>query len=183
MRSPVVYNCGGYETPAAIDALARFVDIWLPDLKYLSPVLSKRYSQAEDYFEVASRAVGRMIRLAGPPVFEEFREPDTGRACRLMKKGVIIRHMVLPGHKEDSINLMHWIRTNLPEGQFLISLMSQYTPFYRSSEYPEINRRITTYEYQKVLDTAIELGLTNGFMQEKSSAKEEYTPPFELEGI
>lgn len=183
LQIPVVYNCGGYETPETIDALARFVDIWLPDLKYLSPCLSKKYSQAEDYFEVASRAVGRMIRLAGPPVFEEYQNPDTGRTGRLMIKGVIIRHMVLPGHKDDSINLMHWIHKNLPKGQFLISLMSQYTPFYRSSEYPEINRRITTYEYEKVLDTAIGLGLTDGFMQEKSSAKEEYTPPFELEGI
>ena len=101
----------------------------------------------------------------------------------ILQKGVIIRHMVLPGGKEDSIQLLHWIKENLPKGKYLLSLLSQYTPFYKSRDYPEINRRITTYEYTKVLDTAISLGLTQGFMQEKSSAKEEYTPPFDLEGI
>ena len=101
----------------------------------------------------------------------------------LLKKGVVIRHMVLPGAKDDSIRLLHWIKEELPPGQFLLSILSQYTPFYKSSQYPEIRRRITTYEYQKVVDTAIELGLTDGYMQEKSSAKEEYTPPFDLSGI
>lgn len=101
----------------------------------------------------------------------------------MLDRGVIIRHMVLPGAKEDSIRLLHWIRENLPDHQYLISIMSQYTPFYRSTEYPEINRRITSYEYNKVVDTAIDLGLTEGFMQERSSAKEEYTPPFDCEGL
>ena len=91
--------------------------------------------------------------------------------------------MVLPGAKEDSIRLLHWIRDSLPKHSYLLSLMSQYTPFYRSAEFPEINRRITTYEYEKVLDAAIELGLTEGYMQKKSSAKEEYTPPFDLSGV
>lgn len=178
---PVVYNCGGYERLEVIDALSRHVDIWLPDLKYCDSKLSQRYSRASDYFEKASAAIRRMIELAGEPDFETFQED--GRSCRLIKKGVIIRHMVLPGQKQDSIRLMRWISETLPKGRYLISLMSQYTPFYQSSQYPEINRRITTYEYEKVLDAAIELGLTDGFMQEKSSAKEEYTPPFELEGI
>lgn len=101
----------------------------------------------------------------------------------MLDRGVIIRHMVLPGAKEDSIRLLHWIRENLPDHQYLISIMSQYTPFYRSTEYPEINRRITSYEYNKVVDTAIDLGLTEGFMQERSSAKEEYTPSFDCEGL
>jgi len=100
-----------------------------------------------------------------------------------MKKGVIIRHMVLPGAKEDSIRLLHWMKDELPEGMYYISLLSQYTPFYRSESFPEINRRITSYEYGKVVDEAIRLGLDQGFMQEKSSAKEEYTPPFDLEGV
>ena len=101
----------------------------------------------------------------------------------LLQKGVIIRHMVLPGAKDDSIRLLHWMKDNLPEGQYMVSLMSQYTPFYKSHLHPEINRRITSYEYNKVLDTAIELGLVHGYMQEKSSAKEEYTPPFDLSGV
>ena len=178
---PIVYNCGGYETLEAVDALTPYIDIWLPDLKYYSSELSARYSAAPDYFPVASAAVKRMIEHTGPLVLEDFSE--NGQACQLMKRGVILRHMVLPKHKDDSIRLLHWIHDNLPEGHFLVSLMSQYTPFYQSSKYPEINRRITSYEYQKVVDAAIELGLTQGFMQEKSSAKEEYTPPFDCEGI
>ena len=103
-----------------------------------------------------------------------------------MKSGVIIRHMVLPGAREDSIHLLHWMKEHLPQGQYYLSLLSQYTPFYRAAkggDFPEISRRITTFEYEKVLNTAIELGLEQGFMQEKSSAKEEYTPPFDLEGV
>ncbi|MDO5416106.1 MAG: radical SAM protein [Lachnospiraceae bacterium] len=172
---PVLLNSGGYERTETIDALDGYVDIYLPDLKYYSPELSLRYSRAADYFEYASRAILRMIEQVGPPVLDE----QTG----LMKKGVIIRHMVLPGAKEDSIRLLNWMKEALPENHFQVSLMSQYTPFYRSSEYPEINRRITSYEYYKVVDEAIRLGLTSGFMQEKSSAKEEYTPPFHFEGL
>lgn len=178
---PVVYNCGGYETEETIEALAEYVDIWLPDLKYYSSELSARYSGAADYFKVASAAVKKMVELTGEPVFEET--AINGQTCRLMKKGVILRHLVLPGQKEDSIRLLRWIRDTLPKGQFLISLMSQYTPYHKNSQYPELNRRITTYEYQKVVDAAWELELTDGYIQEKSSAKEEYTPPFELEGI
>lgn len=172
---PVVYNCGGYESEEIVKELASYVDIWLPDLKYFSSELSSRYSKAPDYFAAASKAVKQMIRQTGAPRF------DTNGI--IMKKGVIIRHMVLPGAKEDSIRLLQWMKERLPEGMYHISLMSQYTPFYQSGSFPEINRRITSYEYGKVVDEAIRLGLDQGFMQEKSSAKEEYTPPFDLEGI
>ncbi|MEG2452186.1 MAG: radical SAM protein [Clostridium sp.] len=178
---PFVYNCGGYETTETIQALAPYVDIWLPDLKYFDSRISDTYSGAPDYFEFAQKALQQMIRQTGSLIFEDFHEGT--QRCSLMKKGVIIRHMVLPGQKEDSIRLMHRIHDELPEGGYMLSLLSQYTPFYKSKNYPEINRRITTYEYEKVLDTAISLGLTTGFMQEKSSAREEYTPPFELEGV
>lgn len=213
---PIVYNCGGYERVETVKALADYVDIWLPDLKYCDPGLSARYSGAPDYFKVASAAVAQMIKQTGDLTFQTvYEEADlstpaaqsggsaggirpasgsagsagsagsthSGRSLALMTKGVIIRHMVLPGAKDDSIRLLHWIRENLPEDQFYVSLLSQYTPFYKSCDHPEINRRITSYEYYQVVDTAIELGLTRGFMQEKSSAKEEYTPPFNLEGI
>lgn len=171
---PVVYNCGGYESEETVKALKDYVDIWLPDLKYFSPRLSARYSQAPDYFDRASAAVKQMIAQTGPPYLDSE---------GIMTKGVIIRHMVLPGAKEDSIRLLHWMKDELPEGMYYISLLSQYTPFYRSREFPEINRRITTYEYSRVVEAAVSLGLEQGFMQEKSSAKEEYTPPFDLEGI
>ncbi len=101
----------------------------------------------------------------------------------MLKRGVLIRHLVLPGQKHDSIRLMRWIHDELPKDSFLISLMSQYTPYNKNPLYPELNRRITSYEYNTVLNTAIDLGLTQGYMQKKSSAKEEYTPPFGLEGI
>lgn len=175
LKIPVVYNCGGYERIQTIKELNGYIDIWLPDLKYFSRELSARYSKAADYFDVASEAVKQMIRQTGAPQFDSD--------GLLMKKGVIIRHMVLPGAKEDSLHLLDWIKENLPEGQYYISLLSQYTPFYHSKDYPEINRRITSYEYNKVVDKAIRLSLLQGFMQEKSSAKEEYTPPFNLEGL
>ncbi len=174
---PVVYNCGGYERIEVIYFLKDYIDIWLPDLKYQASHISSRYSQASDYFQYASKAILQMIRQTGAPVLD-----DQG----IMKSGVIIRHMVLPGHKEDSIRLLQWIKEALPPEEYYISLLSQYTPFYQAKkggDFPEISRRVTTYEYEKVLNTAIQLGLTNGFMQEKSSAKEEYTPPFDLEGV
>ena len=174
LHIPVVYNCGGYEKKETLALLKDYIDIYLPDLKYYSSVLSKRYSKAENYFEIASSAILSMIEQTGGLEYNQH---------GILQKGVIIRHMVLPGCKDDSIQLLHWMKDTLPEGNYLLSLLSQYTPFYKSCEYPEINRRITTYEYNKVLDTAIALGLTDGFMQEKSSAKEEYTPPFDLEGI
>lgn len=174
LKIPVVFNCGGYERVETVKALDGYADIFLPDLKYYSSELSARYSQAPDYFAAASQAIRQMIRQTGAPVISEK---------GIMEKGVIIRHMVMPGQRADSIRILHWIKDSLPENQYQISLLSQYTPFFQSHAYPELDRRITAYEYNKVLDAAIELGLTNGYMQKKSSAKEEYTPPFDLEGL
>lgn len=176
LHIPVVFNSGGYERVETIRELEGYIDIYLPDFKYYDNGLAKKYSGAGDYFQKASEAIKEMVRQTGGI---SWNPEDPG----LLAKGVVIRHMVLPGAREDSIHLLGWLRENLPENGFLISLLSQYTPFYHSRQYPEINRRITTYEYEKVLETAIKLGLTNGFMQKKSSAKEEYTPPFDLTGI
>ena len=176
LHIPVVYNCGGYERLETLRTYADYIDIYLPDLKYYDSRISETYSAAKDYFSVASKAIEEMILLTGGLTWDP-EQPS------LLKKGVIIRHMVLPGAKDDSIRLLHWMKDSLPEGKYMLSLMSQYTPFYKSHLYPEINRRITSYEYNKVLDTAIELGLVHGYMQEKSSAKEEYTPPFDLSGV
>lgn len=174
---PVVYNCGGYERPQVVQALKPYVDIWLPDLKYWSPELSSHYSGAGDYFSWASRAVAQMVLQTGPPVFDED---------GIMKSGVIIRHMILPGARRDSLKLLLWMHDSLPQGGYLVSLLSQYTPFHLArdtEDYPELNRRITSYEYEKIVDAAVELGLSEGYMQKRSSAREEYTPPFNLEGI
>lgn len=174
LHIPVVYNCGGYERLETIQALRSYVDIWLPDLKYFSSDLSRRYSQAPDYFARASAAIRQMILQTGTPVFN-----DQG----IMQKGVIIRHLVLPGQKEDSLQLIKWMAEELPKKQFYISLLSQYTPYEKNPDFPELNRRITSYEYQKVVDTALEFGLEQGFMQKRTSAEEEYTPSFAYQGL
>lgn len=174
LHIPVVYNCGGYERLETIQALSSYVDIWLPDLKYFSSDLSRRYSQAPDYFARASAAVRQMILQTGTPFFD-----DRG----IMQKGVIIRHLVLPGQKEDSLQLIKWMAEELPEKQFYISLLSQYTPYEKNPDFPELNRRITSYEYQKVVEAALEAGLEQGFMQKRTSAKEEYTPSFAYQGL
>jgi putative pyruvate formate lyase activating enzyme len=174
LHIPVVYNCGGYEKVEAIKLLKGYVDIFLPDLKYFDSELSHRYSGAADYFSVASAAIIEMIAQTGEPVFDKD---------GILQKGVIIRHMVLPGGRNDSIKILNWMKANLPEGKYLLSLMSQYTPAFESFRHKEINRRVTSFEYDCVTQKAEKLGLTTGFMQERSSAKEEYTPPFDLEGV
>ena len=171
---PVAYNTGGYETVETVKALAGYVDIWLADVKYRSPELSAEYSNAPDYFEAARTAVKAMIAQAGPPVLD-------GQG--LMRSGVILRHLALPGAAADTRAVLRFMAKELPPGSFLTSLMSQYTPFYKAKEHKALGRRISTYEYRKAVDYAVELGLTEGFMQEKSSAKEEYTPAFNLEGV
>lgn len=183
LHIPIVYNCGGYERRETVRSLKDYVDIWLPDLKYFDSRLSKELSQAQDYFETASQAILQMVEQTGPLEFYTYQESLSSPGCRLMRRGVIIRHMVLPGHRADSIRLLHWIADTLPKDRYLISIMSQYTPYRRDEKHPELNRRITSYEYQKVVDTALALGITQGYMQQKSSAKEEYTPPFDLEGL
>lgn len=174
LHIPVVYNCGGYERVETIQALKGYVDIYMPDLKYFSQALSWEYSQAKDYFEKASAAIREMVRQIRGLRFD---------AGGIMQKGVIIRHLVLPGGRRDSMAILNWIHENLPPDQFLLSLMSQYTPCYKSCEHPEINRRLTTMEYQSVVREVLRLGLEEGYMQERTSAKEGYTPPFDLEGL
>lgn len=173
LRIPVVYNCGGYESIETIKALDGYVDIFLPDFKYFSRSLSLEYSDAGDYFEVAAAAISQMIAQTGTIGYDKN---------GIMRKGVIIRHLVLPGARHDSIKMLRFIKKAFPENGFLLSLMSQYTPP-ESAHGGKLGRRITTFEYQSVIDEAVKLNLINGFMQEKSSAKEEYTPKFNLTGV
>lgn len=170
---PVVYNTSSYETLQTIELLSEFVDIWLADMKYVSSECSKKYSSAPDYFEVASVAILKMIEIAGSPKFGQN---------GILQRGVIIRHLALPGNLADSKAVLQWM-ASLPKEKFLPSFMSQYTPFFNASNCKELSRRISTWEYRQVIDTAVSLGLTNGYMQEKSSAKEEYTPSFDLTGV
>ena len=169
---PVVMNCGGYERVETLRQWEGKVQVYLPDLKYFSPELSAKYSAAPDYFAVASKAIMEMHR----------QQPQLVWKGDLLKSGLIIRHLVLPGCMKDSLKVLDFLDKNLPKDSFLLSLMSQYTPTENCKQFPEINRRVTTYEYRKVADRAAELGFS-GFAQDRRSAKEEYTPPFNLEGV
>ncbi len=184
LNIPVVYNCGGYESLESIRRLDGYVDIYLPDMKYYSLELSEKYSMAKNYYEYALPAVKEMIRQTG---IEPISTADIENGCSyaengILKRGVIIRHMVLPGAKNDSIRLLNELYKELPQKHYLISLLSQYTPFYKAKEDPKLNRRITSYEYDCVIKEALRLEM-DGYIQEKSSAKEEYTPSFRLEGL
>ena len=170
---PVVWNCGGYETIESVEMLEGSVQIFMPDLKYYDSALSGRLSRAPDYFDRARLAIRRMIELAGPPVFN---------AEGFLQRGVILRHLVLPGHRDDSLRLLDWIAAELPRDGFLLSLMSQYTP-YRPLPYSELNRKLSSFEYNTVINRAWDLGLTHTYTQQRTAAKEEYTPPFDLTGI
>lgn len=172
LNIPVVYNTGGYERVETLKMLEGYVDVYLPDLKYFDSGLSEKYSGAADYFKYASKAVMEMYRQVGAYRIEDG----------IIRRGVIIRHLALPSCRRDSVRVLEWLAENLPVQNILLSLMSQYTPFYKSGEHKEISRRISTFEYNFVLEKAAELGF-RGFMQERSSAREEYTPDFDLSGL
>ena len=170
---PVVYNSSGYETVAAIEALRGYVDIFLPDLKYREEASGSEYSAAADYFACASEAIKKMVEITGPVQFA-----DNGQ----MKRGVLVRHMVLPGHRHESMALVKWLWETFGKN-IQVSLMSQYTPMYKASEHKKINRRLTTFEYESVVDYALSLGLENAYVQERRSASEEYVPDFNGAGV
>ena len=171
---PVVFNCGGYELKETIDMLDGYVDVYLPDLKYFSSDISSKYSNAPDYFEYASEAILAMIKQVGKLTFNS----EGG-----LMKGTVIRHMVLPSHRHDSIKLIEWIADNTSRDDVLVSIMNQYTPFdFISEEFSELKRKVTKMEYNSVINRAAELGL-KGFTQERSSASEDYVPDFDLSGI
>lgn len=175
LHIPVVFNTGGYERVETVRTLRDVVDIWLADYKYADSRLSAQLSHAPDYSKVCEDAIRQMLHQTGAPVYN-----DQGYLTR----GVIIRHLVLPGHAEDSLHVIERMaalkkETGIP---FLTSMMSQFTPFYHAADHG-LGRRVTSYEYRKAVDAAINAGLTDGYMQQKSSAREEYTPPFDLEGV
>ncbi len=170
---PIIYNCSGYESVDTLKKLCGKIDIYLTDLKYFDSDVSKKYSNAEDYFDVASEAVKEMIRQQPKNIFDEN---------GIMQKGVIIRHLVLPLNLTQTRKILAWIKNNLPEDT-IISLMSQYVPLANACKFKEINRKITKREYEKALTMLDEFGFENGFMQELSSSKEEFVPPFNLEGV
>lgn len=170
---PVVYNCGGYESIEALKILENKVQIYLPDLKYSDDELSLKYSKAPNYFETATKAIKEMYRQVGKCKFDEN---------GIMTKGVIIRHLILPNNLENTKVVIDWVKENFNDGDVLFSLMSQFTPN-KACRIPELTRRLTQEEYNEIEEYLFESGIEDGFMQELSSAKEEYIPPFNLEGV
>ena len=170
---PVVWNSGGYDRVETLRSLEDKVDIYLPDLKYLDPSVAQRYSGASDYPEAAAAAIREMVRQTGPCRFGED---------GLLTRGVVIRHLILPGQVAQAKAVMDWVKGEFEPGTVLFSLMSQYTPWGDLSAHPELDRRLRKSELRTAQEYMENLGLA-GFTQERTSAKEEYTPPFDLTGI
>lgn len=173
---PVVYNTSSYETVDTIKMLEGYVDIYLPDFKYMSPVLSKKYSHAPDYAQVAKAAIAEMVRQTGKAVFVNGDEDN------LILRGTIVRHLTLPGCMEDSMQILKYLHETYGDTIY-ISIMNQFTPLSNLEKYPELNRRITDEEYETLVDYAIEIGIENGFIQEGDTAEESFIPAFGCEGV
>lgn len=165
---PVVWNSGGYESVESLELLRGLVDIYLPDFKYYSPELSAKYSNAADYRERAEEALSFMYNMLGAAEFD---------SDGMMKKGIIVRHLVLPGQRKDSIACLRRLAEILPVSDIRLSLMSQYTPDFYKGDDKNLLRRLTTFEYESVRSEALRLGF-DGYMQAHSSASAEYTPEF-----
>lgn len=168
---PVVYNCGGYESVETLRLLAGRVQVYLPDLKYADAALARDLSRAPDYFPVATAAIEEMYRQTGPFVIENG----------LLRRGVLIRHLVLPGQMENTRRCLDWIAGRFHPGEVMVSLMSQYTP--QPGAKGSLSRHVTAAEYRAAVRYMENCGLTDGFTQERTSAREEYTPRFDLTGV
>lgn len=200
LNIPIIYNSSGYESVEALKMLEGLIDIYLPDMKYFSSELSGAYSNAENYFEVASAAIAEMVRQVGEPVIKQISENAgsnyvqddskqysipldyNGEPLQLMKKGVIVRHLLLPGQTKDTKKVLRYLHETYGD-KIYISIMNQYTPLSQVSDIPELNRRVTDEEYDRVVNFAIKLGIENAFIQDGDTAKESFIPPFDFEGI
>ena len=149
------------------------MDVYLPDMKYAETELAKAFSNAPDYPEVSRSAIEEMVRQTGPCVFDED---------GYIKRGTIVRHLILPGHTRNSIAVLKYLHQTYWD-KIMISMMNQFTPVYKQEKYTELNRRVTKREYEKVLDVALELGIENGYFQEGETARESFIPAFDCEGV
>lgn len=170
---PIIYNCSGYEKVETLKMLEGIVDIYLTDFKYMEPDLAAKFSKAPDYPTIAKEALKEMVRQTGAPVFDEN---------DLMKKGVIVRHLLLPNHLKNAKAVVQYVYETYGD-QVYLSLMNQYTPLPQVRHIPELNRKVTDREYEKLLDYAIDLGVEQAFIQEGETAEESFIPSFSCEGI
>ena len=166
---PVVYNSGGYEKKETLKMLEGYVDVYLPDYKYHDRVLAGEFSRASDYPEYAQEAIREMVSQTGECRFDED---------GYIRKGTIVRHLILPGHTRNSREALNWLYRTFGDSIY-ISIMNQFTPIHTIPEYPELNRKVTAREYDKVVNYAIDLGIKNGFTQEGTAAEESFIPDFE----
>lgn len=173
---PIVYNTGSYETVEALRTLEGLVDVYLPDFKYMDASLAKRYSNAQDYAKVAKAAIREMVRQTGPAVFEG--EPGDS----LIKKGTIVRHLVLPEQIQNSKDVLQYLWETYGDCIY-ISLMNQYTPVRKHEEFPELNNKVTDEEFEEVFQYLLALGIENGYVQEGDTAEESFIPSFDGEGV
>ena len=173
LNIPVVYNCGGYENPELIEKLNPYIDIYLTDFKYYDKTLSKKYSLAENYREFALSSLEKMVESKGAPKIKDG----------IMERGVIVRHLVLPSCREDSKKILSLLKERFGTDKFILSLMAQYFPPENLGNFPEINRKITSFEYDSVVNFAYDLGFKNAYIQERESAKESFVPEFDLSGV
>lgn len=168
LNIPIIYNTNGYENVETIKDLAGYIDVYLPDLKYYSNEIAIKYSKAPDYFNIATKAILEMINQVGSPEFDEK---------GIIKKGVIIRHLVLPGHIQNSKNILKWLKNNVDK-KIYISVMAQYFPTYKAKEDKYLNRKLTNREYTEIENYLYMLNIENGYMQDLGKHEEEYVPDF-----
>ena len=173
---PVVYNTSSYESLDTIKSLEGYVDIYLPDFKYMNAEVAAKYSHAKDYPKMAKEVIDEMVRQRGKAVFEDNNEDG------LMKSGVIVRHLSLPDQMEDSKRILEYLHGTYGDDIY-ISIMNQYTPLVHVKDYPELNRKITEEEYEELVNYAIDIGIENGFIQEGDTASESFIPDFDYEGV
>lgn len=173
LKIPIIYNTNGYENIETLKLLEGYIDIYLPDLKYAENDLAKKYSKIENYFEIATSAIKEMYRQVGKNEYDEN---------GIIKAGIIIRHLILPNHTENSKKVLKWIVENMPKN-ITVSVMAQYFPTYKAKEIKDINRKITKYEYQKIENYLYSLDLENGYIQEMGNNEEIYVPKWEINVI
>lgn len=173
MELPIVYNTSGYENADELKQLEEIVDVYLPDFKYMDSALSAKYSRAKDYPSVAKQAISEMVRQQPRVVIDD--------ATGLIQKGVIVRQLLLPGHVNDAKAILKYLHDTYQDSIY-ISMMSQFTPI-ALKDYPEINRTVTRREYERLIDYAIKIGITNAFIQEGNVAKDSFIPAFDCEGV
>ena len=179
LRIPIVYNSSGYEKAETLRQLEGLIDIYLPDLKYLTPELAAAYSHAPDYPQYAMEAIAEMVRQQPQA---EFMPEDRTEASPIMRRGVIVRHLLLPGHVREAKKVVGYLHETYGD-QIYISMMNQYTPMSEKFADPNLNRRVTNREYERLLDYAAEIGVENGFYQEGATADESFIPKFDYEGV